>query len=308
MSKKQVIVIAAASFFFFIIGIAVYLNSVYKEVSETADAMYQPDIRNTSELRTTELELVRKEPFSVLLLGVDERDGDIGRSDTIIVLTVNPSIDSIKMLSIPRDTYTEIIGLNKMDKINHAYSFGGIDTSLYTVENLLDIPLDYVVQVNMESFVEIINIVGGISVENPFPFEIADYTFTEGKVNLDGEAALRYVQMRMDDPEGDFGRQNRQKQVLQAVLKKGASLQLFTKYKEFLGIFEKHIKTNMTFEQLIDIQKGYTSTLNQIEPLAFENGEGMFLNGIWYYQTNKDELEELKFQLKKHLEIKETTP
>ena len=199
----------------------------------------------------------KKDPFSLLLLGVDERENDTGRSDTIIVLTVNPTSESTKILSIPRDTYAEIIGLNKQDKINHAYAFGGMEMALKTVENLLDVPIDYVVQVDMESFLEIVDIMGGVTVENEFAFRVDDFVYEKGQIHLTGEEALSYVRMRKGDPQGDFGRQARQKQVIQAILKEGASINSLLNYKELLGTFEKNIRTNMTFDQMIDIQKGY---------------------------------------------------
>ena len=277
--------------FCFLIGGVIYASSLYNNFSTTFDSIHEPEIRKVSELRETEVELVKKEPFSLLLLGVDERAEDVGRSDTIIVLTVNPTTNSIKMVSIPRDTYTEIIGMDKIDKINHAYAFGGIEMSLHSVENLLNIPIDYVVQVNMESFLQIVDIVGGVTVENPTAFTEDGFTFNEGNIHLDGQQALSYVRMRMSDPLGDFGRQARQKQVLQAVLKEGASINSLLNYKEFLSIFEQNIRTNMTFDQMMDIQKGYKNALNQVDTIAFEHGEGKRMDGIWYYVMDEEELD-----------------
>lgn len=301
MSKKKVIWISLITCF--LIGVVVYASSIYNDVSTTMQTIHEPEIRKISELRTTEVELVKKEPFSLLLLGVDEREGDKGRSDTMIVLTVNPTTNSTKMISIPRDTYTEIIGKAKLDKINHAYAFGGIEMSLDTIENLLNIPVDYILQVNMESFLEIVDIIEGVNVDNPIAFQEGGYTFNEGIIHLDGEQALTYVRMRKDDPQGDFGRQARQKQVLQAILKEGATVNNLWKYKEFLASIQENIRTNMTFEQMIDIQKGYKNALNQIETLSFEKGEGTRIDGIWYYVMDEKELNNVTLQLKKHLEI-----
>ncbi|ALC86386.1 trascriptional regulator [Bacillus sp. FJAT-22090] len=301
MFKKKVIWISLI--ICFLIGVVVYASSIYNDVTTTIQTIHEPEIRKVSELRTTEVELVKKEPFSLLLLGVDEREGDKGRSDTMIVLTVNPTTNSTKMISIPRDTYTEIIGKDKLDKINHAYAFGGIEMSLDTIENLLNIPVDYILQVNMESFLEIVDIIGGVNVDNPIAFQEGGYTFNEGIIHLDGEQALTYVRMRKDDPQGDFGRQARQKQVLQAILKEGATVNNLWKYKEFLASIQENIRTNMTFEQMIDIQKGYKNALNQIETLSFEKGEGTRIDGIWYYVMDEQELNNVTLQLKKHLEI-----
>ncbi|WP_391120252.1 LCP family protein [Psychrobacillus sp. L3] len=301
MSKKIVWITLISCFF--IGGIAVIANTFYNDVSNTIQTIHEPEVRKVSELRTTEVELVKKEPFSLLLLGVDEREDDKGRSDTIIVLTVNSSTNSTKMISIPRDTYTEIIGKDTKDKINHAYAFGGIDMALLSVENLLQIPIDYVIQVNMESFLEIVDIMGGVTVENAFTFQEGGYTFNEGSIHLDGEQALTYVRMRMEDPLGDFGRQSRQKQVLQAILQEGASINNLLKYKDFLSSIEQNIRTNMTFEQIMDIQKGYKSSLNEIESLSFEKGEGKRIDRIWYYLMDEEELENVSRKMKEHLEL-----
>ncbi len=117
---------------------------------------------------------------------VDEREGDIGRSDTLIILTVNPNKESIQMVSIPRDTRTEIIGKGFEDKINHAYAFGGPEMTMDTVEHFLDIPIDYFVQLNLESFTEIVDSVGGVTVTNSLPFSSDGYYFDKGTITLDG--------------------------------------------------------------------------------------------------------------------------
>ncbi|MEK3952692.1 LCP family glycopolymer transferase [Psychrobacillus sp. FSL K6-1464] len=300
MSKKTIWITIISCFL--LVGV-IYATSIYQNVSTTLDTIHETKIRKVSELRKTKVELVEKEPISILLLGVDERDADIGRSDTIIVLTANPSLASVKVLSIPRDTYTEIIGLEKMDKLNHAYAFGGIDMALRSVENLLDIPIDYVLQVNMESFLEIVDSVGGVTVENRSAFEENGYQFAAGPIHLDGDSALSYVRMRMNDPLGDFGRQERQKQVLLAILKEGASFNSFLNYKDLLASLADNIRTNMTFDQMMDIQKGYKSSLTNVESITLTHGSGQRMDGIWYYVPNDEEMSDVTWTLKDHLEL-----
>ena len=137
-----------------IIGLIIggFALNVYLDLTSTLKSMYKPIDRELSEKREESIILDKQDPFSVLILGVDEREGDKGRSDTMIVMAVNPKLKTTKMVSIPRDTYTEIIGHGTTDKLNHAYAFGGIQMSLDSVENLLDIPIDYVTEVNMEGF------------------------------------------------------------------------------------------------------------------------------------------------------------
>ncbi|MCZ4136008.1 hypothetical protein BZG24_29500, partial [Escherichia coli] len=117
------------------------------------------------------VDLNSKEPFNALILGVDERPNDSGRSDTIIVLSVNPAKHKALLFNIPRDTRTEIVGHGTEDKINHAYAFGGVDMSIRTIEQFLGIPIHYYMKVDMEGFARIIDLVGGVDVNNPFAFD-----------------------------------------------------------------------------------------------------------------------------------------
>ena len=176
-------------------GFAYY---AWHSLNKPAESMLTSMDRNTDK-QTNQLEQTGKKPFSVLLLGVDERVGDSGRSDSIIVLTVNPELKSIKMLSIPRDTRTEIIGQGTTDKINHAYAFGGIPMSVDTVEHFLGIPIDYYLEINMEGFKEIVDAVGGITVDNNLDFTSGNVHFAKGTITLDGEKALIYSRMRYED-------------------------------------------------------------------------------------------------------------
>lgn len=276
---------------------------VYSDIKSTAKEMYTPIQEDRPESRQNPVDVTSKEPFSALILGVDKRDGDVGRSDTMVVLTVNPTLETTKMLSIPRDTLTEIMGKSSEDKINHAYAFGGIDMSVTTVEHLLGIPIDYVAQINMESFIELIEIVGGITVQNTIEFDYEGEHFPLGELALDGEKALKYVRMRYDDPAGDFGRQNRQKQVIQGVLKKSLSVNTVFNYQSILKTLENHVEMNILFDELLKIRKNYGQSFNTIEQLYMNNGEGKMLNGIYYYVPNKSELQEIQANFKQHMEI-----
>ncbi|MEK5039775.1 LCP family glycopolymer transferase [Sporosarcina sp. FSL K6-3457] len=282
---------------------AIWLTIFYKEVVDTIAVMHEPIEREVSEKRIEQVIFQELDPFSVLLLGVDEREGDQGRSDTIVVMTVNPTVQSTKIVSIPRDTQAELIGHNKKDKINHAYAFGGTAMAVTSIETLLGIPIDYVATINMEGFESIIDAVGGISVTNEFDFQVDDFVFPEGTIQLDGSSALTYVQMRYEDPRGDFGRQDRQKQIIEGVLRKGASLSGLMNYKNVFHALGRNIRTNMTFDEMVDVQKNYRSALSKVERLHFQNGNGQMIDGIWYYVMDKDELLGITDELKRHLEM-----
>ncbi|USK43964.1 polyisoprenyl-teichoic acid--peptidoglycan teichoic acid transferase TagU [Cytobacillus oceanisediminis] len=290
-------------FLVLLIGGGGYAFMVYKSLTDAVETMHQPIDREKSDKRTEKITLAKKEPFSVLMLGVDERSGDKGRSDTMIVLTVNPNDKSIKMLSIPRDTRTEIVGKGFEDKINHAYAFGNEEMSMATVENFLDIPLDYYIKVNMEGFKDIVDAVGGITVNSSLSFNQGAYQFTEGSNNLDGDAALAYVQMRKQDPKGDFGRQDRQRQIIQGVIKKGISVNSLTNFDDIFGALGKNVRTNMTFAEMKDIQKNYRDAAGNIEQISI-SGNGQTINKIWYLIVSSDEQQRTQNELKSHLELK----
>ncbi|MCE4049444.1 MULTISPECIES: LytR family transcriptional regulator [Bacillaceae] len=284
-----------------LIGIGAYVYTVYNSLSNAVNSMHEPVDRETTK-RTETLSLEQQEPFSVLMLGVDERDGDSGRSDTMIVMTVNPEKKSVKMLSIPRDTRTEIVGHGTTDKINHAYAFGGVAMSMDTVENFLDIPIDYYMQINMEGFKDIVDSVGGVTVNNDLDFTYEGVHFPEGQVTLDGEKALKFSRMRYEDPRGDFGRQLRQRMIIQAVLKEGASLNSLTNFDDIFAALSKNIKTNLTFDEMVDIQKNYKQAAGNIEQLTI-NGTGQTIDGVWYLIVDDAEKTNIQTELKDHLKV-----
>lgn len=285
-----------------LIGSGVYGYTLYQSLTNAVETMHEPIEREMSEKRTEEIILDKKDPFSVLMLGVDEREEDRGRSDSIIILTVNPNQNSVKMLSIPRDTRTEIVGYGIDDKINHAYAFGGIEMSMATIEHFLDIPIDYYMKINMEGFTEIVNAVNGVTVNNTLDFTYGDVHFPIGELTLQGEEALFFSQMRYDDPNGDFGRQLRQRQVIQAIIKKGASLSSLTNYKEIFKAIGNNIKTNLTFDEMVDIQKGYRSAAKQIDQLSIE-GSGENINNIYYFIVSDGEKQRIQNELRHQLEL-----
>jgi LCP family protein required for cell wall assembly len=283
------------------VGLGAYGFSVYQSLNDAVATMNQYADRK-SEKRAEELELANKEPFSVLVLGVDEREGDRGRSDSIIVLTVNPDLNSVKMLSIPRDTYTEIVGNGTTDKINHAFAFGGVEMAMDTVENFLDIPLDYYLEINMEGFKDIVDAVGGITVNNDLDFTYSNVHFPEGELTLDGKKALIYSRVRKQDPRGDFGRQLRQRQVIEAIIKEGASFSSLANYDKILEAISMNVKTNLTINEMISIQKNYKSASKDIEQLSI-TGNGISINSIYYYDVPEEEKLRLQTELKEHLDI-----
>lgn len=253
--------------------------------------------------RAKDVSLQKKEPFTVLLLGVDEREGDVGRSDTMLFLSINGKDNTAKMLSIPRDTRVEIVGKGSKDKINHAYAFGGVKMAVETVENFLDMPVDYYVEMNMEGLQEIVEAVGGVEVQNDFAFSSGSDHFAKGRITLSGSEALSYVRMRKEDPNGDFGRQARQRQVMEGILDKGNDPAIILKFTDVIQAVGGNVQTNLSIGDMLAIQKNYASARDHIETVTID-GSGTTINDIYYYVVDDEEVSRVSNEFKKHLNLK----
>lgn len=281
----------------------------YYRLQKTSETIYSDVTKDNHPSRENKnVDLKDKKPFSILLMGIDTGDQgrvDKGRSDTIMVMTVNPENKKTTLVSIPRDTRTEIIGKGIDDKINHAYFFGGPTMAINTVQNLLDIPIDYFVSVNMAGIQQIVDAVGGVSVTPSLTFSQDGFSFVKGqKIKVNGEVALAYSRMRKQDPEGDFGRQERQRELVTAILKKGASFDSILNYQSVLKTMEDNLQTNLEFNEMVSIFMNYSSALSTINQIQM-TGEDTTINGIYYLNIPDEVLSEISSELKTELEITE---
>jgi len=286
-----------------VIAGGVYAYTVYSNVSNTLNTVHKPLDRDKSDKRDKKVEIADNKPISILLMGVDQEDNGTGRSDSLMLFTLNPKTKSMKITSIPRDSYTEIVGKGKKDKINHAYAFGGIDMTVKTVENFLNVPVDHYIEVNMAGFKDIVDAVGGVDVNNDLEFTSRESHFAKGNIHLNGETALKYTRMRYEDPRGDFGRQMRQRQVIQAVIKKGASVSSLASYGDVLKAIEKNVKTSLTQDQMFDIQKNYKDCMENSEEIQIPGDGHKAADGIWYYYVPDAAKQDIMNKLRAHLEL-----
>lgn len=206
---------------------------------------------------------VKKEPFNVLIMGVDirENEGDIHsntRTDTLMVATINPQTMKASLISVPRDSYVEIAGSNgDYDKITHAGT-QGIGCTIETVENLLDIDINYYAKFNFNALVSLVDTLGGIKVDVQYDFseqdshDVADaISLTAGLQILDGEQALAYARHRKT--QNDHVRNESQQQVLKAILSKLASLNTLTKIDDLFNVMKTNMTTNFSRNELLSL-------------------------------------------------------
>lgn len=312
-----------------VIGILGYVYSIYANVKDSMDIAYTPvevetfrttntgtvadsteaaDEESRAEagaLTPSEL-LEAGEPVSILLLGVDTGDlgrTEQGRSDSMVVLTINPHTQKTTLFSIPRDTYTEIVGNGTSDKINHAYAFGGTAMSINTVQQMLDIPIDFYVMVNMAGIQEVVDAVGGITVESPLAFIQNGYDFVEGTNQLDGDAALAFARMRYEDPAGDTGRQGRQRQVIEGVIHKLATPETLLNYQTILQSLSSNVQTSFQLSDFYTLQnQDYLGAVDNINQQQL-GGTGDMMNGIYYNFVDEAELTRVHDLLQAELEL-----
>ncbi|MCX2827482.1 LCP family protein [Bacillus pseudomycoides] len=286
-------------------SVGLYMFNSYSSLME----MYSGFTRDKSKLRAVDVEIT-KEPFSVLIMGIEDyaTDGQNGRTDSLMFATINPKTKNVSLMSIPRDSRVTIAGKNKKDKINAAHAYGGEKMALDTVENFLRVPVDHYVKIDFKGFKGIVDAVGGITVDVPFNFEERsdiDYykliQFKQGQQELNGEEALAYVRMRKQDPNGDYGRAARQRQVLAAVVHKLNSASTVFKIKDLAEVVGKYVKTDIPVSDglaLYNKLSGFDPS--NIKTIKLE-GEDKKLNDIYYFIPDEMSVQNVRNEILKNL-------
>ena len=288
-----------------ILGFGIYVWSVWSSVESTVQKIQMPRPQEQKQIRPNAVSVDKQEPFSVLLLGVDTGElGRVeqGRSDILLVATVNPNTDTVTLTSIPRDTYTEIVGVGGKDKINHAYAKGGLATAVNSVQELLDIPIDYTVSADMAGFEEIVDAVGGIDVVPPVSFIQSGVKFEAGVAkHLNGQEALAYARNRKSSG-GDYGRQARARDVVKGIIASAADLDTLVNYQGVLSSLSHHVSTDMTYDEMMDIMTKYQSAIKNFKEFQLQ-GSGEKIDGIYYEIINDASLDMVQKALKDELEL-----
>ncbi len=267
------------------------LIDTIKEFSSKTTILSTIYVKKSNDIVDIEYEVTEK-PFNILISGIDVK-GDIqtvSRSDVNMIVTVNPSTHELLLTSIPRDYYVDLYGKNSKDKLTHAGVLG-INTSIKTIENLLDIDIKYYLKVNFSTLIDVVDIIGGIKVTSDKTFTTRidkNCNIKEGINYLDGKCALAYSRERYAYIEGDNHRILNQQDVLIAILNKTlTSKELLNKYFDVLEVLGKSFQTNMPKEkiyQLINMQ------LNSMKSWKIDtyslNGTGSY-EYTYFYKNRK---------------------
>lgn len=250
-----------------------------------------------SDRENKETQLIKaKDKTTILVLGVDIREDDVGRSDTMMIATVDPKLDKASLLSVPRDTRVRITG-HGFDKINAAFAYGGEPLAEKTVENFLGIDIDHYVIINTKSFVKIIDAIGGLDIdvekrmyyEDPWDDDgglIID--LYPGMQHMDGRTAVTYVRYR--DEEGDIGRIHRQQKFMEACMDKIVSPEIVTKIPAVVREVVEAIDTDMTFRQLLEIAGALKVAQQNGLQTEMVPGYPLYIDGISYWIPDVEDL------------------
>lgn len=283
----------------------VFAAYAYYQTKQTANKIYKASDENASAV------VKQKKPLSILLLGIDTgADGrtDKGRSDTMIVATINPTTKKTTFVSIPRDTMAEMTasGETSIQKINSAYEIGGAKTAKKTVSKLLNIPINYYLTLNMGGLAKIVDAVGGVTVTSNLTFTFNNITIKKGTHHLNGKQALSFARMRYDDPKGDYGRQLRQQQVIKAVTKKLLSLNGVANYQKILSVVQNNLQTDLSFSDMKGLAANYRSAATNMVSDQLQ-GQDAYINGSSYQIASTKEINRISKKLRKQLNLSAET-
>lgn len=265
---------------------------------------------NTSK-KSVSKKINSSKPFSILLLGADTgTDGrvDRGNSDTMMLLTLNPQKKKTVAYSIPRDALAEMVGdkQKNVQKVNAAYNIGLSKMAKSTVGNLLGVPVDYHVAINMEALEKTVDFVGGVTVTSDLKVSFDGVTIPKGTHHLNGKEALTYARMRYQDPRGDYGRQIRQQQILKAVVHKLEEPKYLVKVPDLIKQLGNDISTDLTTSQIDQIVLKYNGSSKHMDFNQIQ-GKTAWINESSYQVLPTSTMENASDKLRENLGLKQQT-
>ncbi|MGS0664625.1 LCP family protein [Staphylococcus arlettae] len=276
-----ILIVLAAAFIFYKLTV---LNS----------SINNPLDRKHSELRNKPLK--KDESISIALFGIDSdevRASENGgqRSDSIVLLSINPKDKKTEMISVPRDTHAKIVGKGTEEKINHAYAYGGPDMSVKSVEKLMDVPIDHYAAINMDGVSTLIDELNGVDVVSNADFKVRDYSFEKGKkYHMVGKEALAFMRSRKEaGAGGDEGRQVRQQLVIEAVAKKSINPSSIPKINSIFNAVEDNVKTDLSLTELNDIRSDYKSAQKNVKRHTLNGENKLGDDGLYYFVPSDNE-------------------
>ncbi len=250
------------------------LDEESEDFKSNTKILYNISVKIPEEKTSKQVDVTQK-PFNVYLTGIDTygKITSVSRSDVNIIASVNPKSGRILLTSIPRDYYVNLAGKNAYDKLTHAGIYG-VETSVKTIEDLLDIKINYYVKVNFSSIEKMVDELGGITVHSDYNFISQDgYRYTKGDNVLNGKKALSFARERHSFADGDIQRGKDQMYVIEAMMAKLMTFKSVTNFNSLLDTLEGTFETNISSEEISNLVK------MQIDKKIAWNIESNYLEG-----------------------------
>ena len=267
-------------------GVYIYGKHIYNKVEKVE--VDKEEVGITEEVEE-KLSPYNNSVINIALFGVDSYDGSTGRSDSIIIATIDTIHKKLKLTSIMRDSYVNISGIGN-DKINHAYAFGGPQLAIKTLNENFDLNIQDFVAVNFDSLPKIIDMLGGVTVDVTEE-EVSHISGinSAGTYNLTGAQALAYSRIRYATG-GDYVRTERQRTILTKMYEKILSINP-TQYTSLLSEGLSMLQTSLDYSKILELgtevlKMGVTTLEQERFPLdGYCQGE--IINGVYYLIFNK---------------------
>lgn len=290
----------------FVFGGAAMGMSKYRSVKESVNSSFQSSGVSAHDVGN---KLSSKRPISILVMGTNSGSAKLdrnykGHTNSMMVITINPKTNKTTVNSISGETAVNIPGYKKESpaSINEAYELGQAGASVKTVQSLLNVPIDFYVLLNVGGLNKVINEVGGIDVTPTLTFSFGGYSFTKGvKTHMNGAKALAYAGMNSNNLDGDYGRQNRQRDVLTAIAKQSGSISTLLN-QDFINSLTDQVLTDLTFDNLKTIGTDYRDATKDVSEDHLQ-GTAKKVNGENLQVVTKSELQRETDALRKSLDL-----
>lgn len=290
---KKVLIIIATILIFSLSALGSYLLSMVGKLNNVG--------LNDSDLGIEKSKNTSSKIKNIVLFGIDQTEGDIGRSDAIIIATVDSLHKKLKLTSISRDSYVNIEG-HGYDKLNHAYAYGQEELAIKTINQTFGLDIADYAKVNFNNLKDIIDTLGGIdiTVEDSELGDLNGVISTSGRQHVNGTQALAYSRIRKNSG-GDDSRTERQRMLLTEIFNKVSTVGIL-KLPSMVNDILPHVQTSLSTSEVLSLgTKVLTSGMTDIEQLRFplaEHSKGDSIDGI-YYTTFDEEI--TKEQIQKYI-------
>ncbi|MBE6060116.1 MAG: LytR family transcriptional regulator [Clostridium sulfidigenes] len=290
---KKVLIIIATILIFSLSALGSYLLSMVGKLNNVG--------LNDSDLGIEKSKNTSSKIKNIVLFGIDQTEGDIGRSDAIIIATVDSLHKKLKLTSISRDSYVNIEG-HGYDKLNHAYAYGQEELAIKTINQTFGLDITDYAKVNFNNLKDIIDTLGGIdiTVEDSELGDLNGVISTSGRQHVNGTQALAYSRIRKNSG-GDDSRTERQRMLLTEIFNKVSTVGIL-KLPSMVNDILPHVQTSLSTSEVLSLgTKVLTSGMTDIEQLRFplaEHSKGDSIDGI-YYTTFDEEI--TKEQIQKYI-------